>query len=50
MLYIGCLIILDGPNIKKISFENFLYIYTYGIRCCAPPPPTPVTWGGLEGK
>ena len=25
MLYIGCLIILHGHNIKKISFGNFHY-------------------------
>ena len=29
---------------------TYKYIYIYGITCNAPPPPTSVTWGGLEGK
>ena len=33
---------------KKIDI--YIYIYIYGITCNAPPPPTSVTWGGLEGK
>ena len=55
MLYIGYLIILDGQNIRKISFGNFPFLSCQGWKTKAgklheqvvpqppwePPPPPP---------
>ena len=45
MVYIGYLIILDGKNIKKISFGNFHFelprLVNYISRLCPRPLGTP---------